>query len=195
MSYVDENMMPGERVLYRAHLHWVTWVPGAVAAALFLLGALMVVIAKGPLAAAGVFVLVAAVCFIPNYITFKTSEFAVTDQRVIIKTGWLRQRSIETLLDKIEGIRVDQHFTDRQLGYSTMVVEGTGGDKEAFRRIADPLEFRKQVQMATARRTAAPTEGRLAGRDERDCPYCAERILAKARVCKHCGREVAPVAI
>jgi DNA-directed RNA polymerase subunit RPC12/RpoP len=30
-------------------------------------------------------------------------------------------------------------------------------------------------------------------RDERDCPYCAERILAKAKVCKHCGREVEPM--
>src|SRR5579863_8291102 len=37
---------------------------------------------------------------------------------------------------------------------------------------------------------------RLAGdaRDERECPYCAERILKKARVCKHCGRDVEPPA-
>jgi hypothetical protein len=31
------------------------------------------------------------------------------------------------------------------------------------------------------------------GRVERECPFCAERILARARVCKHCGREVPPV--
>ncbi len=31
-------------------------------------------------------------------------------------------------------------------------------------------------------------------RDERECPYCAERILKKARICKHCGREVEPLA-
>jgi DNA-directed RNA polymerase subunit RPC12/RpoP len=30
-------------------------------------------------------------------------------------------------------------------------------------------------------------------RDERECPYCTERILRKARVCKHCGREVEPL--
>ncbi|MDB4912406.1 MAG: hypothetical protein JWM95_50 [Gemmatimonadetes bacterium] len=28
-------------------------------------------------------------------------------------------------------------------------------------------------------------------RHERPCPYCAEPILVQARVCKHCGREVA----
>ena len=30
-------------------------------------------------------------------------------------------------------------------------------------------------------------------RDERECPYCAERILKKVRVCKHCGRDVEPL--
>ncbi len=33
----------------------------------------------------------------------------------------------------------------------------------------------------------------LGQREERDCPFCAERILAKARVCKHCGRDVEPL--
>ena len=42
-----------------------------------------------------------------------------------------------------------------------------------------------------------PRDGaRLGGepREERECPYCAERILKKARVCKHCGRDVEPLA-
>lgn len=30
-------------------------------------------------------------------------------------------------------------------------------------------------------------------RHERECPYCAEPILKKARVCKHCGRDVKPL--
>ncbi len=31
-------------------------------------------------------------------------------------------------------------------------------------------------------------------REERECPYCAERILKKARVCKHCGHDLEPPA-
>jgi hypothetical protein len=31
-------------------------------------------------------------------------------------------------------------------------------------------------------------------RDKRECPYCAEKILKKARVCKDCGRDVEPLA-
>src|SRR5450830_578538 len=28
---------------------------------------------------------------------------------------------------------------------------------------------------------------------ERECPYCAENILARAKVCKHCGKDVEPI--
>jgi len=30
-------------------------------------------------------------------------------------------------------------------------------------------------------------------REERECPFCAEIILTKARLCKHCRQEVSPV--
>lgn len=53
---------------------------------------------------------------------------------------------IETLLVKIEGIQVAQGLLGRLFGYGTIVVSGTGGSKSQFRKIADPLEFRRQVQ-------------------------------------------------
>ncbi len=30
-------------------------------------------------------------------------------------------------------------------------------------------------------------------REERECPYCAERILKRARICRYCGRDVEPL--
>ena len=44
---------------------------------------------------------------------------------------------------------------------------------------------------------SCPRDGtRLAAesREERECTYCALRISKKARVCRHCGRDVEPVA-
>jgi hypothetical protein len=40
---------------------------------------------------------------------------------------------------------------------------------------------------------AAPPPAIFA-RDERECPFCAEPILKKAKVCKHCRRDVVPLA-
>lgn len=45
------------------------------------------------------------------------------------------------------------------------------------------------VPASAAKPTLAPAPSAL-GRDEVECPYCAERILARAKVCKHCGKQV-----
>ncbi|MBX3466137.1 MAG: TM2 domain-containing protein [Planctomycetes bacterium] len=39
--------------------------------------------------------------------------------------------------------------------------------------------------------SAVPDELARFASDEVECPFCAERIKAKAKVCKHCGRDVA----
>ncbi len=58
--------------------------------------------------------------------------------------------------------------------------------------------MKKKQQASETVATAAPSgRGAAEGsgthiREERECPYCAELILKKARVCKHCGRDVEP---
>jgi hypothetical protein len=51
------------------------------------------------------------------------------------------------------------------------------------------------VENATPEEDVDPTPIHAqVARTERECPWCAEQILAKARVCKHCGRHVEPTA-
>jgi len=50
------------------------------------------------------------------------------------------------------------------------------------------MKKKQEAAKATPPVSAAPT------REERECPFCAELILAKAKVCKHCGRDVEPLA-
>lgn len=81
-----------------------------------------------------------------NYIPYSSSEFGVTNRRVLIAVKLLGQRSLEIMLPKIEGIGVSQGLFGTILGYGTIVVIGTGGTKEPFPKIAGPQEFRRQVQ-------------------------------------------------
>ena len=64
----------------------------------------------------------------------------------MIKTGFIRRNSLETLLTKVEGIQVNQGMLGRILNYGTIIVKGTGGTSNPFHKIDAPLEFRKKVQ-------------------------------------------------
>jgi uncharacterized membrane protein YdbT with pleckstrin-like domain len=134
-------------------------------------------------------------------IRYASSEFAVTDKRVVAKLGFIERESLETLLSKIEAIGVDQGVVGRMLGFGAVTITGTGGTEESFPKIAEPLELRRQIQsqiVAQDERRGTPASPAPRGdsdpRVERECPYCAETILARAKVCKHCGRDVVPVS-
>ena len=201
MSYLDDHLLTGERIVYRATLHWTIFLTSIIVVLLGIgLGILLQLVepayAYAGAALAGVGLLLA----IGPAIRYISSEFAVTDKRVLGKVGFIERESDETLLSKIEAIAVDQGVIGRILGFGTVMITGTGGTQESFPRISEPLEFRRQIQsqiialeerkgsQPAAAASAEPRDPRV----ERDCPYCAERILARARVCKHCGRDVAP---
>ncbi len=94
----------------------------------------------------GVVVVIALLTAITPYIKYLTSEFGVTNQRVIIKTGFIGRDSSDIMLTKIEGVQVDQEILERVLDYGSIAVTGVGGTKEPFHKISDPLEFREQVE-------------------------------------------------
>jgi len=153
MGYVEENLMPGEQIMYRANLHWIIY-----SAPLFfgLVGIVIVASSIGNRYQAalgglgGLFLIVAGLLGLSRWIISRTSEFAVTNKRVIIKVGLIRRHTLELLLAKVESIGVEQAVLSRILGYGTIVVVGTGGTRESFTNIAQPLEFRKQVQAHAA---------------------------------------------
>jgi uncharacterized membrane protein YdbT with pleckstrin-like domain len=60
--------------------------------------------------------------------------------------GYLTKRTIELFLSKVESVEVEQTLGGRMLGYGSITVRGTGGTNEPFNHVADPLEFRRQVQ-------------------------------------------------
>jgi uncharacterized membrane protein YdbT with pleckstrin-like domain len=144
-GYIDTYLMPGENVVYRTRLHWAVFLPAIFS---FILAAGLLLTHNAGLATVGVLLLVFGVfpLAITSVIARASSEFAVTNKRVLIKIGLIRRQSLETLLSKIETIRVDQSILGRMWDYGTIVVSGTGGSKEPFRNIAAPMEFRRVVQ-------------------------------------------------
>lgn len=120
MSYVDEVLLRDEKITHRAKLHWSVF-----------------------LSLVGLFTL-----FLVPWIRRMTSEVAVTDRRVIIKTGLVTRKTLELNLVKIESVAVDQSLLGRMFNSGTITIIGSGGTRESFRQIGAPLAFRRAVQEA-----------------------------------------------
>ena len=155
MSYVDSNLIAGERVVYRTRLHWKLFV-APVLFALVVSIPLVWVEAYGTWTAfAWIPLAVAALWLVAVLIKRQSSEFVVTDKRVLMKVGVFTTRSIELLLSKVEAIAVHQTLTGRMLDYGDIILTGSGGTKEPFATIQSPLAFRNAVQAASDARIGA----------------------------------------
>lgn len=125
-SYVDANLMKGEEVRHLAKLHWFMYVPHILL----------------------MFVLIGFFTILIPIIRQFTTEMAITNKRVIIKTGLISRTTLEMNLSKVETISVDQSIFGRIFGYGTLVIVGTGGTKEPFSQVASPMDFRKHFNEA-----------------------------------------------
>ena len=156
MGYIDSNLITGESVAYRARLHWIVLLkPMLASLALIAAAALLVYVGlKGEAAdqarvlnwIAVTLVVISAVPIIAGLVNRSSAEFAVTNKRVILKVGFMRNKTAEMFLNKIESVGVDQTILGRILGYGAIVIRGTGGSLEPFDRVSAPLEFRRQIQ-------------------------------------------------
>jgi uncharacterized membrane protein YdbT with pleckstrin-like domain len=159
MSYVESNLVPGETVIYQTRLHWTVMLGHILLGCLLLdlPGMFLLYYALThtgmesktlhAMEGGGIILLVCGVIVILlGMVRRNATEMAVTNRRVVIKTGLFSRKTIEMLLNKVESIEVSETAIGRMMGYGTIVVIGTGGTLEPFHKVAHPLEFRNQVQ-------------------------------------------------
>lgn len=139
-SYCADNLISGEQILYRTKLHKIMFVPPVIIAMF------MWTLAKAFPERATLFYFIATIVLVWKLIVYITSEFCITNKRVLIKVGFIKRKSLEILLTKVEGIFITQNIPGRIFGYGSIVVNGTGGTREPFAVIANPLEFRHKLQ-------------------------------------------------
>lgn len=149
-SYARSTLQPNETPLYQTSVHWIIFVGAGIIALILLVFFVLpmaVAIQTGSNSAGGWLALMLPLFVVlPAVITYLTSELVITDRRVLIKVGFIRRRTLEMFISKIESVGVNQGLVGRLLDYGTVTIRGTGGSAEPFRKIAHPLEFRNCVQ-------------------------------------------------
>jgi uncharacterized membrane protein YdbT with pleckstrin-like domain len=149
--YIDDILQPGEKVLYSTNAHWIFYLPAIaawiVALFLFLLSRQTVTesLVLLCLSAAAVVAVVALYWTVKGWFHRWTTETDVTNLRVVHKTGFIKRRTFEMSLDKVESVDVDQSILGRMLNYGNVTVRGVGEGAETIDTIASPLEFRNHI--------------------------------------------------
>jgi uncharacterized membrane protein YdbT with pleckstrin-like domain len=144
VSYVRYNLIDSETVSADAKIHWMIFAPSIIT---FIFGAIFCFTRDDALAPLANFMLIflGPVLLIDELVKRNTTEMAVTNKRLIAKTGWIARKTIELNLPKVESMTVDQTIFGRMFDYGTIVIHGTGGGKSPYKFIAQPLLFRKEV--------------------------------------------------
>ena len=161
MGYVERHLLPNEHVIYKTRLHWMLYGKPVVVIAVGAALALLLRKVQDPpwLWTIGAAVaLVGLVWALVRYVELMTSEFAVTNSRLILKVGLISRYTTELLLTKVETIGVQQGLMARLFGYGDLIVTGTGGAREVFHRVRDPIEFRNHVQQASLGGASRPPD-------------------------------------
>jgi uncharacterized membrane protein YdbT with pleckstrin-like domain len=154
MRYVRRVLLPGEEVVYYSRLHWVIFTRsilaaiiclGLIIAALYETGSPIRYLSLALWIGAAILAVLALAAGLRALVRRASTEFAVTDQRVIYKTGLLGRHTLEMNRSKVESVDVDQSILGRLLDYGTIIVRGTGGSLEPIRQVAAPLTFRGYI--------------------------------------------------
>jgi uncharacterized membrane protein YdbT with pleckstrin-like domain len=157
-AYHTKVMLPDELLRAVGRLHWAiylkSWIFLVLAAAagadfLYLRSAgaggqgettsLILAGAGGLLLVFGLFMLLSA------WVRRVTTEIVVTDRRILFKEGFLRRRTMEMNMSKVETVDVVQSIPGRLLNYGTILIRGTGSSYEPLSMIGDPLTLRNAI--------------------------------------------------
>ncbi|MHC6157134.1 PH domain-containing protein [Bradyrhizobium elkanii] len=149
--YIDEILQPGEKVLYSTNAHWMFYLPAIgtwiVVLALLILSRMTTVdgLVMACLAAAAVVAVAALYWTAAAWFHRWTTETDVTNFRVVHKSGFIKRRTFEMSLDKVESVDVNQSIMGRLLNYGDVTIRGVGEGIETIRTIAAPLSFRNSI--------------------------------------------------
>jgi len=134
-KYVDSDLLPNEEVIAEARTHW----------AMFIVPELLILVGWISGSAGTIFIIVGLIWGTFRLLAFLTTEMALTNKRVIAKSGIIRRNVIDVSNAKIEGVTYHQGIFGRIFGYGSVLVRGTGVGQVPVPFIAQPELFKHEV--------------------------------------------------
>lgn len=158
MSFVESNLLEGERVVYRAKLHWCMFVRPII---FFLIALVLYFNMSRLMYSFGGYWLYSAVRFINPIriailfiaviyfafviVNYATTEIFITNKRISRKKGIIGRFSLDIKLDMVEAVMLSQRIIGRIFNYGHIYFTGVGAIAQKFHGIHNPLELRNVI--------------------------------------------------
>lgn len=144
MSYIDRNLLPDERILFRTKKHLIIFFIPAVMAAFSVYASaymasdsILTILQWAPWLVTGLVTANVA-------LNYWTSEFAVTNKRLMMREGFFVRHSNELRLTTISQVNVDQSLIGQILNYGTISINAFGAF-DRYNMIDQPFKFQQMV--------------------------------------------------
>ncbi len=147
MPYPEKMLNDGESVTVDLHPHWWFFAEPVVA----LLGAIAIgiVVLVGTDDGSDVrnwlglvslaLIVISAIWLIARYLQWGTTNFVVTNDRVIFRTGVIAKHGIEIPLERVNNVMISQRIVERMLSTGDLMIESGGEDgQQRFTDIREP---------------------------------------------------------
>ena len=153
MSYILSNLKDNEKLAFKSSqsiksLFFWSFIFGFIGLTLVLLKGFVIIMGVSPTGYNLYLIYWSVLLFfvIKNLITYFTTEYGITNTRVLSKRGLIRRDIEEINLSSIESINVNQSIIGRILNYGTIIVSGRGTSKVIFKDIDNVVEVRKLIK-------------------------------------------------
>lgn len=166
MGFPRRLLADHEDLILDLRPHWIALVgPAFVLVLLVVAAAVLFSNFDPPAAVTWIAVLVGAgilvVYPVRAFLTWVTSHFVVTTDRVIHRSGWLAKRSMEMPLERINDITFTQTVLERMVGAGSLRIQsGSEYGQNHFRDIRNPEDVQKLIY-----ETSEANEARMRGGD------------------------------
>ena len=119
MSYINKTLVENEKVISLFSIHKFFYVVPFIMSFLFI--------------------------GIPLLLKLVFTEYGLTNNRIITKTGIISRSTEEMKLSKIETVEIKQGILGRILGYGNVVISGTGSSNVIIAKVSNPIYVKKKI--------------------------------------------------
>jgi uncharacterized membrane protein YdbT with pleckstrin-like domain len=145
------ELHPGEQIVFEGHPSWrallAFYIYGLVGTAIVVV---ILVLAASTAAAVVAGVVLVVLVLLVGFLRRMSTTYMVSNQRLIIRRGFLSKHVQQTRLDRVQNVNTDQTLLQRMLFVGTVDFDTAGTDDADFRfvGIGKPARVVKEVDVA-----------------------------------------------